>query len=55
MNTRKFPRTMQEAFGPYTDHRIYEPVQPMHRNDKIVTTACAVALACLLASLFIWG
>jgi len=55
MNPRKFPRTMQQAFGPYTDHRIYEPVQPMHRNDKIVTTACAVALACLLALLFIWG
>ena len=55
MNPRKFPRTMQQAFGPYTDNRIYEPVQPMHRNDKIVTTACALALACLLASLFILG
>ena len=55
MNPRKFPRTMQQAFGPYTDNRIYEPVQPMHRHDKIVTTACALALACLLASLFIWG
>ena len=55
MNPRKFPRTMQQAFGPYTDNRIYEPVQPMHRHDKIVTTACALALACFLASLFIWG
>lgn len=25
--TRRHPRTMQEAFGPYTDHRIHEPVQ----------------------------
>lgn len=22
MQTRKHPRTLQEAFGPYTDHRI---------------------------------
>lgn len=25
MNTRKFPRTMQEAFGPYATSRIYDP------------------------------
>lgn len=53
MNTRKFPRTMQQAFGPYTDHRIYEP--EMHKSDRIATTASALALVALLASLFIWG
>ena len=25
MQTRKFPRTMQQAFGPYTGHVISEP------------------------------
>lgn len=25
MNTRKFPRTMQEAFGPYATSQIYDP------------------------------
>ncbi len=25
MNTRKHPRTLNEAFGPYTSHDIYEP------------------------------
>ena len=55
MNTRKFPRTMQQAFGPHTDHRIYEPVEPMHRHDKIVTSACGLALVALLAAIFIWG
>lgn len=25
MNTRRYPRTMQQAFGPYTDHAL----QPM--------------------------
>lgn len=23
MNTRRYPRTMAEAFGPYTDHRLH--------------------------------
>lgn len=23
MNTRRYPRTMQEAFGPYTDDRLH--------------------------------
>lgn len=25
MNSRKHPRTMQEAFGPYTSHEIHDP------------------------------
>lgn len=24
-NTRRFPRTLQQAFGPYTSHDVYEP------------------------------
>ena len=28
MNTRRHPRTMQAAFGPYTDNRLY----PMHER-----------------------
>ena len=27
MNTRTYPRTMQAAFGPYTDDVLYEPPQ----------------------------
>lgn len=23
MNTRRYPRSMAEAFGPYTDHRLH--------------------------------
>jgi hypothetical protein len=34
MNTRKFPRTMQQAFGPYTDHRIYEPKPPASSSAR---------------------
>jgi hypothetical protein len=25
MNSCRYPRTMQEAFGPYTDRMLYEP------------------------------
>lgn len=30
MNTRRYPRTMQEAFGPYTSHKV-EPMPPPRR------------------------
>lgn len=52
MNTRKFPRTMQEAFGPYTSFHIDEPVD---KNDRIVIYSCAVAVMLLLATFFIWS
>lgn len=42
MNTRKFPRTMTEAFGPYTSQIITEPIQPpMDPMDKVVLAVCA--------------
>lgn len=46
MNIRKYPRTMQEAFGPYTSSRIDEPVRPLDRADTIVLVGCAcIAIA----------
>lgn len=45
MQTRKYPRTMQEAFGPYTDHEIVEPVYD--RPDAIVLWVCTLAAAVL--------
>ena len=47
MNTRKYPRTLQEAFGPYTSRQIDEPVRPFDRADKIVMFGAAVAFAVL--------
>lgn len=38
MQTRKYPRTLQEAFGPYTSNRIDEP-------DRFVWTPIRIALA----------
>lgn len=47
MQTRKYPRTLQEAFGPYTSTRIEEPAPKMHKADAIVLWFCAGAAAVL--------
>ncbi len=49
MNTRKYPRTLSEAFGPHTSQRIYTEPEPMHRNDRIVLGFSIAALLGLLA------
>lgn len=36
--TRRFPRTMQEAFGPYSNHDLWEPVEEETIIEKIVVT-----------------
>lgn len=46
MNTRKFPRTMQEAFGPYTSHDLHEMADQASGKDLALTvliTVCALA------------
>ena len=52
MQTRKYPRTLQEAFGPYTSRHIAEP---MDKPDVIVAIASAAACVALLVILWIWG
>lgn len=49
---RKYPRTMQEAFGPYTRGAIDEPYAPMPMIDKIVLIVSTVIGACVLAAIF---
>lgn len=44
MQTRKYPRTLTEAFGPYTDNQIHEPEPDMHTHDRMVVVASALAL-----------
>lgn len=55
MQTRKYPRTLQEAFGPYTDNRIVEPKRPFDRDDKIVMIGCIVAAVALAIIVSLWG
>lgn len=55
MQTRKYPRTLQEAFGPYTDNRIEEGKRPFDRDDKIVMLGCVVAVIALTIIISVWG
>lgn len=53
---RRAPRSMQEAFGPYTDGTLHEQrPAPWHKSDTIVTLACSVAVVALIAILAVWG
>lgn len=55
MQTRKYPRTMQEAFGPYTDNQLFEPAAGFDWQDKVVLAGCAVAAVALALILIVWG
>lgn len=47
MQTRKYPRTMQEAFGPYTDNQLFEAKRRIDREDRIVLWGCAIGAVAL--------
>jgi hypothetical protein len=44
-NTRQYPRTMQQAFGPYTDRQL----QPMRDNERSWRLSDGVIAAILVA------
>jgi hypothetical protein len=52
--TRRHPRSMAEAFGPY--HHL-APLHaehiPLHKHDKIVLCVCAVAAVALAVILWV--
>ena len=52
MNTRKFSRSMEEAFGPGHRGGIYAKPEPMHPADKIIVAIGAVVVIVLFASFF---
>lgn len=49
MNTRKYPRSLEDAFGPYARGPIQEPQRPMDWQDRVVVTASAAALLAVVA------
>jgi hypothetical protein len=49
--TRKYPRTLEQAFGPYARGPISEQYDPMPREDKIVTVFGAAVLAGVVVAL----
>ena len=50
MSRDKFPRTIEEAFGP----RLPQPIDHGAIRDKVVIVACLAAIIAL-AVLAIWG
>jgi hypothetical protein len=53
MNTRKYPRTMQEAFGPYTSFHIDEP-KMRYSKAELFLFALSLATATLTLMLFVY-
>jgi len=55
MNTRKYSRTMAEAFGPYTSNSL----EPMPDQDTVtdfaLVLACVAAVALTVLAIVMWG
>ena len=55
-HTGRYPRSLEEAFGPHTSHHIEAPddYPPMPPADVIVVATCAIA-ALVLAVMALMG
>lgn len=53
MNTRRYPRTLVEAFGPYTDNVVHPMPEPRGRyaQDWAIYIVACIALAVIVATL----
>ena len=55
MNTRKYARTMAEAFGPYTSNQL----EPMPEADDVMDVALVLAsvaaVAAAVMAMILWG
>ena len=49
--TKRHPRTLEEAFGPYARGSISEPYTELDLTDKIITGVCGVILFALLLAI----
>ena len=54
MNTRKYPRTMQEAFGSYTSNNL-EPMPDDDVTGVALVLACVAAVALTVLAIVMWG
>jgi len=50
---RRHPRTLEEAFGPYSRGAISEPYTPMTMADKVVICVSIVVMVGLLTALLL--
>lgn len=47
MQTRQYPRTLEQAFGPYARNTLVEKTEPMPTWEKVVITLAALATLAL--------
>jgi hypothetical protein len=50
--TRRHPRTLEEAFGPYERGHVEEPRERMLVEDRIIITVCLVGAVALVSMMF---
>ena len=55
MNTRKYSRTMAEAFGPYTSNQLEPMPEADSVTDVALVLASVAAVALSVVALFVWG
>lgn len=50
MNTRRYPRTLQQAFGPYTDNTLHPMPEPRarRRQDWVLYLVAVAAVTAIL-------
>ena len=53
MQTRKYPRTLNEAFGPYCSNKIEEPKRAFDWQDKVVMIGSVITGVICLALVFL--
>ena len=54
MNTRKYSRTMAEAFGPYTSNQL-EPMPDDDVTDVALVLASVASVALTVLAIVMWG
>ena len=55
MNTRKYPRSMAEAFGPYTSNQLEPMPEADSVTDVALVLACVAAVALTVLVIVLWG
>ena len=55
MNTRKYPRTMQEALGPYTSDKLEPMPDDENVTDVALVLASVAAVAAAVMAMILWG
>ena len=55
MNTRKYSRTMAEAFGSYTSNQLEPMPEADNVTDVALVLASVAAVALAVMAIFLWG